>query len=191
MREMTIRKQGGLTLVEVLVVLVIMAIGLMGIAGLQATGVRQTTGAGFKTQAMFLAQDMIERIRANRVAILPNEDSLINLAPYAKTSGGAFPTAAVAACKTAVGCTPAEMAQSDLFEWEQAIRHSLPVTNDEITDDTYICLDSDPTDATVCDGLGSTVLIRLAWLDNTLQTDAAGDLSQADRVHTYQITFEP
>jgi type IV pilus assembly protein PilV len=59
-------RQAGLSLVEVLVTVVLVSIGLLGIAGLQLTSVRNTNSAGQRFQATVLAEDIVERMRANR-----------------------------------------------------------------------------------------------------------------------------
>ncbi len=55
----------GFSLIEVLVAVVILAIGLLGIAGLQATSIRNNNSAYLRSQATILAYDIIERMRAN------------------------------------------------------------------------------------------------------------------------------
>ncbi len=59
-------RNGGFTLLEVLVAVLILSIGLLGLAGLQATGLRYSTHAAIDSQATFLAYDLLDRIRANR-----------------------------------------------------------------------------------------------------------------------------
>lgn len=56
----------GMTLVEVLVALLVLSIGLLGIAALQTTGLRSTQTAGARSQAVMLSYDIIDRMRANR-----------------------------------------------------------------------------------------------------------------------------
>ena len=56
----------GFTLIEVLVTLVILTFGLLGIAGLMAKGQRASFEAFERQQAVALASDMAERVRANR-----------------------------------------------------------------------------------------------------------------------------
>lgn len=63
-----IHKQGGMTLIEVLIAVVILAIGLLGLAGLQNTGLKSNYSAYYRTQASWLAYDMADRMRANRKA---------------------------------------------------------------------------------------------------------------------------
>jgi type IV pilus assembly protein PilV len=63
-------KTKGFTLLEVLVALLVVAIGVLGIAGLQATSLRNKNNAYLRTQANILAYDMVDRLRANRSAAL-------------------------------------------------------------------------------------------------------------------------
>lgn len=57
--------RSGFTLIEVMVALVIMSLGLLGLATMQLTGLRNTSNAYYRTQASVLANDLIERIHAN------------------------------------------------------------------------------------------------------------------------------
>ncbi|MGX2042136.1 type IV pilus modification protein PilV [Methylocaldum sp. MU1018] len=60
------RKQRGFTLMEVLIAFLIMAIGLLGLAGLQVTGLRNDQSAFHRSQAVILAYDILDLLRANR-----------------------------------------------------------------------------------------------------------------------------
>ncbi len=62
------RKQRGFTLVEVLIAMVVLSIGLLGLAGLQATGLRTEQSAFQRSQATILAYDILDAMRANRQA---------------------------------------------------------------------------------------------------------------------------
>ncbi len=59
------RSEAGFTLLEVLVATFILAIGLLGIASLQTTSIRNNQGAYLRSQATILAYDIIDRMRAN------------------------------------------------------------------------------------------------------------------------------
>ena len=63
----------GFTLIEILVTMVIMSGGLLGLAGLQATALRDNIGATLRTQAVLYANDIAERMRANPTAVTDNE----------------------------------------------------------------------------------------------------------------------
>jgi len=70
----------GMTLIEVLVALLVLAIGLLGLAGLQLTGLKANHSAYLRSQATLLAQDITERMRVNRSAAL--NGSYDNCAAY-------------------------------------------------------------------------------------------------------------
>jgi len=66
----TRRHAGGMTLIEVLVTLVIISVGLLGVAAMQLTTVRNNYDAFVRSQAAVLAGDILDRMRANRQAVL-------------------------------------------------------------------------------------------------------------------------
>jgi len=55
----------GFTLIEALVALVVLSIGLLGVAGMQIAGLRANMSAASRTQASYLAADIVDRMRAN------------------------------------------------------------------------------------------------------------------------------
>jgi type IV pilus assembly protein PilV len=59
----------GFTLIEALVSLLVLSIGLLGVAALQLTSLRANTSAASRSQATFLAYDITDRMRANRDAV--------------------------------------------------------------------------------------------------------------------------
>jgi type IV pilus assembly protein PilV len=61
--------QNGFTLLEVLIALLVLAIGLLGLAALQTTGLRSNTMATQRTHATQLTYDISDRMRANMAAI--------------------------------------------------------------------------------------------------------------------------
>lgn len=62
------RRARGFTLIEALVALLVLSIGLLGVAGMQLTGLRSNLSASWRSQATYLSYDILERIRANRTA---------------------------------------------------------------------------------------------------------------------------
>ena len=65
----------GFSLIEILVAIVIICFGLLGVAGLLTTGLKNTHSSQYRTQASFLAYDMAERMRQNRQVALNGEYS--------------------------------------------------------------------------------------------------------------------
>jgi type IV pilus assembly protein PilV len=89
------RPEKGFTLVETLVALVVLSIGLLGVAGLQLVGLRGNMSAASRTQATYFADDIIDRMRANyNVARGPDAAHLqYQLAMGATASAAADPIA--------------------------------------------------------------------------------------------------
>jgi type IV pilus assembly protein PilV len=111
------RRSEGFTLVEVLVALVIFAVGLLGIAALHIESLNAGRTALNRTQAVALASDLADRIRANRQACTVGSASC----EYESAIG-----AVTAACETTTGCTPAELAATDIFRWRAIGATQLP-----------------------------------------------------------------
>jgi len=107
------RSSSGFTLVEVLVALVVLAVGMLGIAGLYVESLKAGRTSIYRTTAVTLAADMADRIRANRAA--PGS--------YA----GAGPGSDAFVCVNGINpCSPDELAQDDWFRWIDAIQARLP-----------------------------------------------------------------
>ena len=85
-RPPRLRKQRGFSMIEVLVTVLILAIGLLGLAGLQSTALRSNHSALLRSQATVLAYDIADRIRANRTAALDG-DYVVNLGGTLTGSG--------------------------------------------------------------------------------------------------------
>lgn len=106
----------GFSLFEVLITVVVVSIGLLGLAGLQFAGLRASNQAQDHTIATHLAQDAIERIRANQVQTQINPNAYVaTLTPTSTpTNQNCSPTAIMP-------CNPAQMVQYDLFQLSQMI----------------------------------------------------------------------
>lgn len=67
------RTQRGVSLLEVLIALLVMAIGVLGIAALQSTALRNNQGAMERSQAVILTYSIMDAMRANRAAAMRND----------------------------------------------------------------------------------------------------------------------
>jgi type IV pilus assembly protein PilV len=94
----------GTTLIETLVALLVLSIGLLGVAGLQMTSLQNNRGAHLRSQAQVLAYDIADRMRANRNVAL---------------TGGYF----IAFGAVAAGAT---IEAVDLQNWKQSLSVGLP-----------------------------------------------------------------
>ena len=69
-------------MIEVMIALLVLAVGLLGLAGLQGMALRENASAGIQTQALYLSNDMLDRMRANWQAALNQDyDIAIGTAP--------------------------------------------------------------------------------------------------------------
>jgi len=110
------RKQSGASLLEVLIALLILSIGLLGLAGLQAASLRHTHEAQLRSQATWLAMDMLERMRANQQELDAYTGTHANVPCMGSTGQGALATAV-----------------SDALEWQQNLGCLLPLGSSVVT----------------------------------------------------------
>jgi len=117
----------GFSLIEVLIALIILSVGMLGIAGLYVHSMQAGRTSMFRHQAVILAGDVADRIRANPRAA----------AAYA---GAGADNSCV---NGGVNCSPEEMAAHDIFLWDQQAIDTLPngdvavVFNNGVVPPTY------------------------------------------------------
>ncbi|WP_420426940.1 type IV pilus modification protein PilV [Algiphilus sp.] len=101
----------GLTLIEVLIAVVVLSLGLLGVAAMQGSAVRNTFVADQYAVASMHSQSIAERMRANRIGLMEGH--------YALAAGSEPPKAGVD-CASA-DCNAEELAVWDLGRWKQAV----------------------------------------------------------------------
>ncbi len=106
-------RQSGFTLLEVLIALLVLSIGLLGLAALQTTGLRSNQMASMRTLATQFTYDITDRMRSN---------------PAGVTAGDYF-----IARDDATATTPTTIAATDLAEWRNNITQRLPNGMSDIT----------------------------------------------------------
>lgn len=158
-------------MIEIAIALLVLAVGLLGIAGLQTSGMQTNLKSQQRTIAMNQAQDLADRIRANVSGLRSME--------YIKTIATSAPSPN---CNTSTNtCTAAELAASDLYNWQTANSDFLTAGQGEIS-----CTDVRASTTTILDP-GSSCLITLRWDGNRdgatgtgcdpTNTGASGDLT--------------
>lgn len=149
LQQQSQRSQRGFTLVEILVTVVLISVGLLGVAALQLTTLRGNQEAYVRSQASVLANDILDRIRAN-----PNAFRVLTgVSPYEVALNGTG--------------TAGTRAGDDLQEWQQAIDRTLPggsATSGGTVARTY--------DATARRHI---VTITIQWQERPEGTGATGD----------------
>ena len=105
-------KQQGFSLVEVLIALIIMSVGMLGIASLYVQSMQAGRTSLFRHNAVTLAGDVVDRIRANRVAGAVYETP-------AGADNGCIPPAGAT-------CSAPQMALQDILVWQLQATDTLP-----------------------------------------------------------------
>jgi len=104
--------QKGFSLIEVLVTLIVMAIGISGLMAVQVNSMKNVNNSQYRTVATYFAYDMAERMRANPVGLAAGAYNAIN---------GSETNPGTSACKTAT-CSGADLAKVDAYDWNTAIK---------------------------------------------------------------------
>ncbi|RPH59098.1 MAG: type IV pilus modification protein PilV [Burkholderiales bacterium] len=150
-------QQAGFSLIESLIAMLVIAIALLAMGGLQLNSLRSTGGSMLRTIATQQAYDIADRARAN----LP-----------AYRAGAYAGTGAIHAACFAAGCSPQQQAEMDLYLWNQSNASMLP------SGQGVVCIDSTPNDGTpgapACDNVADANLAVKIWWDD----DRSGSANQ-------------
>ena len=111
MKRLANSRQTGYLMIEVLITMFILAVGLLGVVGLQARAEQAETDSYQRTQALILAQDMADRISANRTVAFDTTTS-----PYVVLTTAPLGTGSAKDCSA-----PATTADIDLCAWSNAL----------------------------------------------------------------------
>ena len=145
----------GFSLLEVLIAVILLSVGLLGVAGMQLKSQHFNRGAYFETQAIIIAHDMLERMRSN---IAGQRAGHYHLPTPTQHNN----------CYNMTGCSTIDMAQNDMFEW--AVGNTDSISNKLPGGMGVVCMDSTPDDGFPsthnCDNSGSTYAIKVWWKDS-------------------------
>ncbi|WP_263078356.1 type IV pilus modification protein PilV [Endozoicomonas sp. Mp262] len=120
----------GFGIIEVMVALVVIAIGALGMAGLHTRSLQYNQVAYFHSQGLILATDILDRIRLNKSVALSQSryqvgaDDEIPLA----CADQHYPDS----CETGL-CNPEQLADYDIKQWKFQLHCQLPDASGVIT----------------------------------------------------------
>lgn len=149
------RWQHGISLLEVMVAIVIMAMGILGVMGMQLRTLSNSQDSVRRTQALRLIDDLSDRLRLLPNAYTQSEHYLLDWSTQPDAT-------AVTACLTVASqCNPAQFALADANRWLATVQSGLPLGQANVfaTDDQR--------------QLG----VMLAWRQNEEDSDAAEALA--------------
>src|SRR5690606_11453329 len=113
-------RQRGISLIEILIALFVLAIGVLGYAGMQLFSLRGAEDAGYRATAMLIAVDTMERITLNS----EQEPAYFSSGAWpttAVTPGGAYPDACMSSA-----CTDAQLVDADIDQLAWGAANNLP-----------------------------------------------------------------
>lgn len=160
------RPQAGFGLVEILVTILVLAVGLLSAASLQLLSKRSNYDSAQRTSAAHLAQDLLERMRSNSTA-------LGSYIPGGDLGGDTLGDAPPVDCANAgVDCMPEDVAAYDLWQWEELLDGELENSAGEATGGLVA-----PTACLTGPDFGGTgtYSIAIAWRGMTELDDPAID----------------
>lgn len=139
----------GFSLLEVLVTVVILSLGMLGVAGVLLLVHKNNASSYMEQQAVQQAYDILDRMRANRSAAINGD--------YDQTPPTSVPSPSCAGST----CTPKQMALYDLWQWNSDLTANLPAASGSIA-------------TTVPAGVSSAnqntqVTVRISWSDAPTQ----------------------
>jgi len=163
------QKMSGFSLIEIMISGFILALGLLGLAGMQSTAVKSTIEIQQRTLANSLVTDITERMSLNRLWLLEAGNSYAidsltdaNLSvPSCVGTGGVF-----------TNCSGEDVKDNDLYEWKQKfigaeINNSSAGENGLIEADACIAVKS------VVGSDGELVQVVISWFSTIKSKDAA------------------
>ncbi|RDS85707.1 type IV pilus modification protein PilV [Dyella psychrodurans] len=172
-----LRRQRGVSLIEVLVAVLVCSAGLVGVAGLLVTSARSNHAAYLRTQVTLLAQGMADRMRANPVGV------------WSGGYNGSFPNGATQDCQ--LGCTPGQLARHDQGVWSSQLQTLLPSGAQA----TIACRDGGAASVPGADpsalrsAYGGSCTMTMTWTESGV--GAAGSIENDRASQTFAWEFQP
>lgn len=153
----------GFSLIEVLVAVLVLAVGIVGAGAAQVTALKTRHGTGLLSSGVQLAGSLAERMRANPVQMRAGDAANPYLQAQFDADGGA-PAVPGVLCYAPANCTSAQMAAFDIYEVKQALHQQYPGAR------LVVCRDRAVWDARAAalawacaGGAEAPVVIKIGW----------------------------
>lgn len=203
-RKKFYRKSAGFTLIEVLITIVVVSIGLLGLAGLQINSLRANMGSEDRSKASYIASDIAERMRANPLGVHNNNPDLDNQYANITTDGQNCDNLPAPFCSNfnngtatqAADCDPDEMAIFDAWVWACGMPKANNVVPGGLTNNlsggtgSVTCNDVDLTDDDNCSP-GSPHTITVNWTEQAAFRGDNDENAVDQLTQTYTLVVVP
>lgn len=163
-----IKKQAGETIIEVVIATLVFAVGILGNLGLQSVSVQSNKSSLHQTKAILAANDIAERIRANRDAARTGVyDGYASANPPANPGCDNQP------------CTPNNIAQYQLFDWSQNF-------SNVYGDNRFVRLLPDGAAEISFDDVNNEYSIQISWTEQAYEETTEGS-QRRDRTRSHEL----
>jgi len=179
--QVTRRTERGFSLVEVLVALIVLSVGLLGIARMQSLAMSSTTVASKRSLAAIEASSLAAAMHENRgywTSADPSGATItLNGLTYSYSGAGNLAGAAGSNCAVpGTPCTPAALAAYDLANWAATLQGLLPNNSAVLA-----CGAVTPV----------TCTIQISWSENTVNVNKTQVAAAALQNSSYTLYVEP
>jgi type IV pilus assembly protein PilV len=178
------RCQRGTSLIEVLVAIVVVAVGLLGIAKMQALAISSSRTSATRSLVAVEAASLAAAMHANETfwtgSAAPGLSVTIGASSITATPSTAVATQTVTACTSPSSCSgsAATMAGVDLTAWGAQLYQAVPTTSNA----AVACLSTTPV----------TCTITVTWTESTVGMNAATSSGNtADTSQSYSLLVQP
>jgi type IV pilus assembly protein PilV len=176
----------GFSLIEVMVALVVSAIGLLGLAKMESLAISSTSVASARALAAIQAESLAAAMHANTgywaASTVPTSTTVtvtVTGTPQIVSTDGSLATAVASCSGTGSGsCAPNVMAAYDLQQWAGALQTLLPGSFSTIT-----CTNTDLTPI--------TCTIQIQWTEKAIAANAQQTNISALQAPTYILYVQP
>lgn len=160
---MTDATQRGTSLIEILVSLVVLTVGLLGTARLQAVSLRAATDSGNLGMAVRVAYDVADRIRLEPAQL----DTFITSSALDLSANSS------SACYSGTGCVGTDRVRAGVAEWQRLLAAQLPGGVGIVCRDATPSDGSQPADAQCSGGANDPLVVKVWWRARALQDASA------------------
>lgn len=167
-------RSDGFSMIEVLVSLLITAVGVLGMVALQSKAIPYTQDSVQRNTAMMLADDLVDIIRTTGSCTTANNCVTAPGADFPSKPGSCNPTPATLSGQ--IGC------------WADQAKRALPGADKLLNTSFYICRSTSPRDTSACGtAANSEIEIQMAWTVKSAAECMDKDVSGTDTTCTYRI----
>lgn len=171
-------KNSGFSLIEILISLVIMSVGMMGLAGLKMVSIKGTNSAHFRHESSLLMADLADRMRSNIDAV--------NNGTYEAETAVNISAAPSPDCSETI-CSADELSEYD--KYQIALKMSLAIPNSSLF---ITCPDSDCS--TTVNDVKKNHTIIINWKEKKDKSEDMGEVDEegtaANEFNDQSITLE-